>query len=52
MLQISENAAKLIHKMTDRNGLPEGGLRIPPLTEGPQPAYWHFRFTFLTLMER
>ena len=28
MLQISENAAKLIRKMTDRNGIPEGGLRI------------------------
>ena len=28
MLQISENAAKLIRKMTQKNGLPEGGLRI------------------------
>jgi iron-sulfur cluster assembly protein len=28
MLQISENAAKLINKMTAKNGLPEGGLRI------------------------
>jgi iron-sulfur cluster assembly protein len=26
--QISENAGKLIRKMTERNGLPEGGLRI------------------------
>ena len=28
MLQISENAAKLILKMTARHGIPEGGLRI------------------------
>ena len=28
MLQISENAAKLIRKMTVKNGFPEGGLRI------------------------
>jgi iron-sulfur cluster assembly protein len=28
MLQISENAAKLIRKMTVRNGIPDGGLRI------------------------
>jgi iron-sulfur cluster assembly protein len=28
MLQISENAAKLIRKMTLREGIPEGGLRI------------------------
>ena len=28
MLQISDNAARLINKMTARNGLPEGGLRI------------------------
>jgi iron-sulfur cluster assembly protein len=28
MLNISENAAKLIQKMTRKNGLPEGGLRI------------------------
>jgi len=28
MLEISENAAKLIRKMTERNGLPGGGLRI------------------------
>jgi iron-sulfur cluster assembly protein len=28
MLQISENAARLIKKMTVRNGLPDGGLRI------------------------
>ena len=28
MLQISENAAKLIRKMTAKNGIPEGGLRI------------------------
>ena len=28
MVQISENAAKLIRKMTVRNGIPEGGLRI------------------------
>ena len=28
MLQISENAARLIRKMTSRNGIPEGGLRI------------------------
>jgi iron-sulfur cluster assembly protein len=28
MLQISENAGKLISKMTVRHGLPEGGLRI------------------------
>ena len=28
MLQISENAARLIKKMTARNGVPEGGLRI------------------------
>ena len=28
MLQISENAAKLIRKMTAKNGLSEGGLRI------------------------
>jgi iron-sulfur cluster assembly protein len=28
MLQISENAARLIRKMTAKNGLPDGGLRI------------------------
>jgi iron-sulfur cluster assembly protein len=28
MVEISENAAKLIKKMTARNGIPEGGLRI------------------------
>jgi iron-sulfur cluster assembly protein len=28
MVHISENAAKLIRKMTDKNGLPGGGLRI------------------------
>ena len=28
MLQISENAAQLIRKMTARNGIPGGGLRI------------------------
>jgi iron-sulfur cluster assembly protein len=28
MLQISENAGKLIRKMTHKNGIPEGGLRI------------------------
>ena len=28
MLQITENAAKLINKMTAKNGLPQGGLRI------------------------
>ena len=28
MVQISENAAKLIKKMTDKNGLSGGGLRI------------------------
>jgi iron-sulfur cluster assembly protein len=28
MVQISDNAAKLIVKMTDRNGIPGGGLRI------------------------
>ena len=28
MLQISENAAALIRKMTLKNGLPDGGLRI------------------------
>ena len=28
MLQISINAARLINKMTARNGLPDGGLRI------------------------
>jgi len=28
MVQISENAAKLIKKMTVRNGIPAGGLRI------------------------
>jgi len=28
MLQISENAASLIKKMTARNGIPNGGLRI------------------------
>jgi len=28
MVQISENAGKLIKKMTTRQGLPEGGLRI------------------------
>jgi len=28
MLQISENADKLIRKMTAKNGMPEGGLRI------------------------
>jgi iron-sulfur cluster assembly protein len=28
MLQISDNAAKLIRKMTAKNGIPGGGLRI------------------------
>jgi len=28
MLQISENAGKLIRKMTAKNGIPAGGLRI------------------------
>ena len=28
MVQISENAAKLIRKMTEKNGIPAGGLRI------------------------
>jgi iron-sulfur cluster assembly protein len=28
MLEISENAAALIRKMTAKNGIPEGGLRI------------------------
>ena len=28
MLQISENAAKLIRKMTVKNGIQEGGIRI------------------------
>ncbi len=28
MLQISENAGKLIRKMVNKNGLPDGGLRI------------------------
>ena len=28
MVQISENAAKLIKKMTAKNGIPGGGLRI------------------------
>lgn len=28
MLQISDNAGKLIRKMTAKNGIPEGGLRI------------------------
>ena len=28
MLQISENAGKLIRKMTARNGIPGGGLRV------------------------
>jgi iron-sulfur cluster assembly protein len=28
MLEITENAAKLIRKMTVKNGFPEGGLRI------------------------
>jgi iron-sulfur cluster assembly protein len=28
MLQISENAASLIRKMTEKNGMPAGGLRI------------------------
>jgi len=28
MVQISDNAAKLIRKMTAQNGFPEGGLRI------------------------
>jgi iron-sulfur cluster assembly protein len=28
MLEISENAGKLIRKMTAKNGIPEGGLRI------------------------
>ena len=28
MVQISENAGKLIRKMTAKNGIPEGGLRI------------------------
>ena len=28
MVQISENAAHLIRKMTSKNGIPDGGLRI------------------------
>ena len=28
MLQISDNAGKLIRKMTSKNGIPDGGLRI------------------------
>jgi iron-sulfur cluster assembly protein len=28
MVQISENAARLIRKMTLKNGIPDGGLRI------------------------
>jgi iron-sulfur cluster assembly protein len=28
MLQISENAGRLIRKMTEKHGIPEGGLRI------------------------
>ena len=28
MFQISDNAAKLIRKMTVKNGIPDGGLRI------------------------
>ena len=28
MVQITDNAAKLIRKMTAKNGIPEGGLRI------------------------
>ena len=28
MLQITENAGKLINKMTAKNGIPQGGLRI------------------------
>src|SRR5688572_31076026 len=28
MVQITENAGKLIRKMTEKNGLPDGGLRI------------------------
>jgi iron-sulfur cluster assembly protein len=28
MLEISENAGNLIRKMTQKNGIPEGGLRI------------------------
>jgi iron-sulfur cluster assembly protein len=28
MLQISDNAAQLIRKMVQKNGMPEGGLRI------------------------
>jgi iron-sulfur cluster assembly protein len=28
MLQISDNAGKLIRKMTQKNGIPDGGLRI------------------------
>ena len=28
MLEITENAAKLIRKMTVKNGFPDGGLRI------------------------
>ena len=28
MLQISENAGRLIRKMTTKNGFPDGGLRI------------------------
>lgn len=28
MLHISDNAARLIRKMTEKNGIPQGGLRI------------------------
>jgi iron-sulfur cluster assembly protein len=28
MLHISDNAGKLIHKMVEKNGIPDGGLRI------------------------
>jgi DNA-binding LacI/PurR family transcriptional regulator len=39
MLQISENAGKLIRKMTAKNGIPEGGLYWPGLTSVLQPVH-------------
>ena len=44
MLQISENAGKLIRKMTDKNGIPGGGLRIGIKAGGCSGLSYQFKF--------
>ena len=40
MVQISDNASKLILKMTQKNGIPGGGLRIGIKAGGCSGALW------------